>query len=139
MEELREKRGLVYSCWSQWEFVAGRCVLLIDAWGEARKMKEICQIIAQTACATARDISQEEIDASRQRCRAGLMMGEDDLERRAEALIEAIIDGESLTNAQEIALYHNIEKVEILQAGKELLALDPVSYTHLTLPTILLV
>lgn len=128
MDELREKRGLVYSCWSQWEFVGDRCLLFIDAWGEARKMKEIVEIIAQTACDTARRIHPEDLEASRQRCRAGIMMGQDDLTRRAARLIECIIDGETLTNEEDIALFLGVEQPAIEQAGRDLLALDPVIF-----------
>ena len=90
MEELREKRGLVYHVSAGIETVGRRDIFKIFLQGPSKKIKEITSVAIETLSATAANISDDEMSKAKRRIHLGSFMNQDDLESRVDDMITDI-------------------------------------------------
>ena len=126
MQELREKRGLVYGAWTHDYDVAGQSLMFVELQGEARKMGEITDIAIDTMREIATDLDEEELARSKKRASAQFRMGMDYISQRCTDLYERIAYRGELGDWNErVEAYVNMSRAEVEAAGQKLLAVDP--------------
>ncbi|WP_299152390.1 pitrilysin family protein [uncultured Tateyamaria sp.] len=126
MDELREKRGLVYSAWTHFEWVGQNNMLQLQVWCEARKMKEVCDVTLQTMRDVAQSLSQQDFEDARNRCRSGLLMAADNVERRSGDMVHDIISrGRVIESDEELAGYMALSRDHVAAAGCALIEQEP--------------
>ncbi|MBD3677126.1 MAG: insulinase family protein [Rhodobacteraceae bacterium] len=126
MDELREKRGLVYGAWADEYDVARESMLMIEAAGEARRMPEIAQIMANTLRETAETLTEEELAMAKRRMHAGAHMSLDSNTGRVEEIRHQISQHGKLVdwNARYEG-YMSLSVQDVRAAGQALLDMAP--------------
>lgn len=126
MQELREKRGLVYGVWTQMETVARRTLFKVYIHGQAQRIGEIVNLTIDTLKNAAFDLSEKEITAARRRYRVTFGMGHDIHPARVEDMMSDIVEVGKATNVSERAAhYQNASKENVEAAAQAMLDLEP--------------
>lgn len=126
MQELREKRGLVYGAWADEFSFAKEEILFADASGEAVKMGEIARVLAQTSRDTAINLQQDELDRAKRRIRTGMLMGRDYITSRVERMVAEIAESGRLHRLDNVyEEYMNLTLQDVKSAGQKVLETDP--------------
>lgn len=129
MEELREKRGLVYNVHTYEDFIGNQYVMDLTAYFEARKAREVVGVIGDCMNDLATNLSEQELNDVKSRARIGILRGLDDPERRAdENACDALYDGGHTSPQEKIAIYNNISLQAVRDAGQNLLKRDPAIF-----------
>ena len=126
MEELREKRGLVYSVSTDGETYARRDIIRIYLQGPSARISEICDVAIDTIREAARSLSEAEHAKAIRRHHLNCTMGLDGLEGRAYDMITDMTEkGKVSDPAERYQAYQNMTLSDIRAGGKLLLSLDP--------------
>ena len=130
MQELREKRGLVYGV-AAWDYsVSGNEIALVDVNGEVKKIREVVDVMAQTMQDAACNLSPDLAERNLRRLRNNMRMYRDDLSARVEQVLDCMAyKGHVLDRAALEKSYLEITAGDIMAAGQALLASDPTILT----------
>ncbi|MBO9467935.1 insulinase family protein [Tropicibacter sp. R15_0] len=130
MQELREKRGLVYGVWAGDYGVADNSFFNVDVNGELKKIREVAQVMAETMLSATQSLPDGLFDRHKRRILNGARAGLDDLTARAGWLQEQWVYHNRLFDwdaAQ--ARYQALTEDQVKTAGAALLALEPTILT----------
>jgi predicted Zn-dependent peptidase len=126
MQELREKRGLVYGVWSSIETVARRDIFKIFIRGQAQKIGEISAITIDTLRNAAFGLPEAEVAAARRRYHVGHGMQHDIQPSRVEDMATDMVEMGRVTNvAERYGHYQAMTRVDLEGAAQAMLALEP--------------
>lgn len=126
MQELREKRGLVYHVSTETETCARRDVLRVYLQGPSSSIRDICTLTIDTIRQAARNLAEDEVDKARRRYHLGAKMSQDALESRVDDMITDISDLGRVTDpAERYKRYQSMTAADITAAARKLLASSP--------------
>ncbi len=126
MQELREKRGLVYGVWSSIETVARHDIFRLYIRGQAQRIGEIANIAIDTMKAAAFRLSDGEVSAAKRRYHVGHGMQHDINVSRVEDMATDIVETGKVTNvAERYGHYQKVTRAELEAAAQAMLALQP--------------
>lgn len=123
MQELREKRGLVYGVWGSPLGIGNSEILSLEVRAEASKMAEVVKAMAEVMWAATREISEADVKGARQRVRSSRLMDLDDAVQRCRIIAENVVYfGDGGDPEGSLAEYLEITAEEIAVAGAALMA-----------------
>ncbi len=126
MQELREKRGLVYDVSCEVETYARRDVLRLYLQGPSPKIAEICDVTIDTLRNTAENLSNEEHAKAIRRHHLNSLMSCDALEGRVFDMITDISEfGEVTVPNERYKAYQSMSRADIQNAAKTMLDMTP--------------
>ena len=126
MEELREKRGLVYGVSTEMETYARRDILRVYLQGPSPKISEICEITIDTMRRAADAMSDAELAKALRRHHLNALMSLDELEGRAYDMLTDVSEvGRICVPNERYQAYQSFTSKDIMAAGQALLALTP--------------
>ena len=126
MEELREKRGLVYGVSCEMETYARRDVVRFYLQGPSPKIAEICEITVDTVREAADSLSNDEHAKALRRHHLNALMNLDELEGRAYDMLTDISElGRISDPTERYNAYQSMTLDDVKSAGKAMLALTP--------------
>ncbi|HUC60825.1 MAG TPA: pitrilysin family protein [Alphaproteobacteria bacterium] len=125
-QEVREKRGLVYSIHS---FVASfeDCGLFgIYAGTDPKRLKELMPVLCEETAKAGDALTDEEIARARAQLRAGLLMGLERTELRAEQLAQQmLIYGRPIPIAETLQVLEAVDRAAIARVAARLMGSRP--------------
>lgn len=106
-QEVREQRGLCYTIFAQAGAYTDSGMLTIYAGTGSDQVGELAGVTADVIAATAKDLTQVELDRARAQMKAGLVMGLESASARAERLARSL-----MIWGREPDLAHTVGKIE---------------------------
>ena len=126
MEELREKRGLVYGVSCEMETYARRDIVRVYLQGPSPKIAEICEVTVDTMRQAADALGKDEHGKAIRRHHLNALMGLDELEGRAYDMLTDISELGRITDpAERYKAYQTMTLDDVRSAGQAMLALTP--------------
>ncbi len=126
MEELREKRGLVYGVSAEMATYARRDILRVYLQGPSPKIAEICDIAIDTMRKAAGSLSEDEVAKARRRHHLNALMSLDELEERTYDMMTDVSElGRISDPTERYRGYQALTSGDLTSAGQALLALTP--------------
>ncbi|MEP1696233.1 MAG: pitrilysin family protein [Paracoccaceae bacterium] len=126
MQELREKRGLVYHVSAEIDVYARRDVLRIYLQGPSAKFGEICDLAAEVILDSATNLSEAELTKAMRRHHIGETMSLDGLEGRVEDMVTDVSDLGWITDpAERYKGYLALTVKQITTAATKMLSKQP--------------
>ncbi|MEP1490546.1 pitrilysin family protein [Parasphingorhabdus sp.] len=126
MQELREKRGLVYNVSAEIDIYARRDVLRIFLQGPSAKFGEICDLAAEVILDSATNLSEAELTKAMRRHHIGEIMSLDGLEGRVEDMVTDVSDLGWITDpAERYQGYLALTVKQITTAATKMLSKQP--------------
>jgi predicted Zn-dependent peptidase len=121
-QELREERGLAYSIYAWSQAFADTGLVGIGCAAERRQAAESVQLARQVLAATAEGLSEAELDRARAQLEAGLLIGLETAQGRADQMARSIeVFGRVLTLDELLAQIRGVTLDQARDAGRALL------------------
>jgi predicted Zn-dependent peptidase len=111
-QEVREKRGLVYSIYSYVSAVSDGGVLGVYAGTDPEKIQELLPVVAEQLQAVTKNVTEEELARAKAQLRASLFMSQESSMSRAERLSSNLLMHNRIVGHGEI-----VAKVEAVNAA----------------------
>ncbi|KMW60833.1 peptidase, M16 family [Candidatus Rhodobacter oscarellae] len=126
MQELREKRGLVYHVSTEVETYVRRDALRIYLHGPSAKFREICDLASEVVRDSAANLSEDEMRKALRRHHINVTMSLDALEARVEDMITDVSDIGRISDPEERHQgYMALTAKDVTDAGTKLLLQPP--------------
>lgn len=126
MQELREKRGLVYNVSTDIDTYVRRDVLRIYLQGPSTKFGEICDLAAEVIMESATNLSEVELAKALRRFHIDVTMSQDALEVRVEDMVTDVSDVGTITDpVKRYQAYLAITAKQITAAATKMLSAQP--------------
>ncbi len=126
MQELREKRGLVYHVSVEERTYARRDMVRVYLEGPSRKIAEICDVAIDTIHAAAKTLSDAEVTKTLRRHHVNELMSLDELEGRALDMMTDISEmGRICDPSDRYKAYQALTTKDLTEAGRALLSVQP--------------
>jgi predicted Zn-dependent peptidase len=126
MQELREKRGLVYAVSCEVQTYARRDILRVYLQGPSNRIAEICEVAIDTIKGAASGLSDEEHAKAIRRHHVNALMSLDGLEGRTYDMITDISElGRISDPTERYHAYQGLSVKDLRSAGQALLTLSP--------------
>jgi len=121
-QELREERGLAYSIYAWSQAFADTGLVGIGCAAERRQAAESVQLARQVLAATAEGLSEAELNRARAQLEAGLLIGLETAQGRADQMARSIeVFGRVLTLDELLAQIRGVTLDQARDAGRALL------------------
>jgi predicted Zn-dependent peptidase len=121
-QELREERGLAYSIYAWSQAFADTGLVGIGCAAERRQAVEAVQLARQVLAATAEGLSEAELNRARAQLEAGLLIGLETAQGRADQMARSIeVFGRVLTLDELLAQIRGVTLDQARDAGRALL------------------
>ena len=121
-QELREERGLAYSIYAWNQAFADTGLVGIGCAAERRQASESVQLAREVLAATADSLSEAELGRARAQVEAGLLMGMETAQGRADQMARSIeVFGRILPLDEMLAQFRGVTLAEARAAGQALL------------------
>ena len=121
-QELREERGLAYSIYAWSQAFADTGLVGIGCAAERRQAAESVQLARQVLAATAEGLSEAELNRARAQLEAGLLIGLETAQGRADQMARSIeVFGRVLTLDELLAQIRGVTLEQARDAGRALL------------------
>jgi predicted Zn-dependent peptidase len=121
-QELREERGLAYSIYAWSQAFADTGLVGIGCAAERRQAAESVQLARQVLAATAEGLSEAELNRARAQLEAGLLIGLETAQGRADQMARSIeVSGRVLTLDELLAQIRGVTLDQARDAGRALL------------------
>jgi predicted Zn-dependent peptidase len=129
-QEVREKRGLVYTIASFVTLYSDSGLLGIYAGAAADKGSEIMPVICHEIAALGESVTEDELSRARAQARAGLLMSQDSAPSRCEQLgTQMLVYGRPLPLDEIIERIDAVDRKAISRIAMRLLATAPTFVT----------
>jgi len=125
-QEIREKRGLVYSIHSFTSFYSDGGLFGIYAGTGPKEVSELLPVVAETIQATATQIKEEEIDRAKAQLKAGILMARESSGSRCEQLAnQLLVFGRFLSPEEIVAHIEAVDNAAISRVVNRLYESQP--------------
>lgn len=101
-QKVREKRGLVYSVNSSHSAFSDAGIFQIYAGTDPARVKELMPVIQEELDDVTKNISDAEMNRAKAQCRASLLMGKEDVMRRADVAGHQILTYNRIISSEDI-------------------------------------
>ena len=125
-QEVREKRGLVYSIYSFHQAFQDSGLFGIYAGTGEEETAELLPVICDELAKAARSIDQEELERARAQLRSSLLMGLESSSQRCESLArQLLVHDRVLEPAEMLTKLESVTLDEVLGLANRLASADP--------------
>lgn len=129
MEELREKRGLVYSAWTFEDEIGANRFMNVSAWCDSRKITEVTDLIGKCMYDLAHNLTEQDLNEAKRRCRTSILQLLDNLTLRADMNAADELYGVTVRDPfKRIETYLDISLEDLRNVSQELLKLEPAIF-----------
>lgn len=120
-QQLREDRGLAYSIYAWGQGFADTGLFAVDCATDREKAGEAMALARDIVARAAEDLSEAELRRARAQLEAGLLMGMETVQGRADQMARSIeVHGRILTNEEMLAELRNVDLAAARSAGQRL-------------------
>ena len=126
-QKIREKRGLVYAISSGHMALSDTGVFQIYAGTDPERVQELIPVVCQELRDVTHHVTQGELDRAKAQCRADMLMGQENVMRRAEVLGHQLLaHGRPVPPEEIIRKLTAVSKRDVEAMARKLLAKKPI-------------